>query len=69
MAKYTVIVRQECWHTMVIETDLTDLGEIENYVYDMTAEQEKAAIIETETHLWEVEEIELQTTETTDHCN
>jgi len=66
MAKYTVIVKQECWHTLLIETDMTDLGEIENLVYDMTEAQEKAAIIETETHLWEVEEIELQTTETTE---
>jgi hypothetical protein len=68
MAKYTVNVRLELWHTLLIETDLTDLGEIENWVYDMTDEQERDAIIETELHLREVYEIELQTTETTDQC-
>jgi len=69
MAKYTVNVRLELWHTLLIETDMTDLGEIENLVYDMTEEQEGAAIIETELHLREVYEIELQTTETTETTN
>jgi len=72
MGKYTVTVRLELWHTLLIETDMTDLGEIENWVYDMTEEQEMAAIIETELHLREVYGIEWQapeTTETTDQSD
>ena len=58
MPKYTVMIKQECWHTMVIETDLTDVTDIENYVYDMEGEEEKAAITDTENYIWQVETVE-----------
>lgn len=58
MPKYRVIVREDVWYTYEIETDLTDVKAIEDLFYELTEEDQKKALIDTDSFCFEIDAIE-----------
>jgi hypothetical protein len=56
MTKYLLTVRADTWHYFEIEAESPE--DAEKAFYELSPEKEKAALIETETFTWDIEEIE-----------
>lgn len=58
MPKYRVSLNESHWLTYEIETDLTEIHEVEDYFYSLSGSEQDKCKVSKKCYHWEIDEIE-----------